>query len=224
MSHLWVTWPQQFHSSLFAQERNSCRWTKRHGGGGAFHCRTVAAGEKQSLLILGKGCVTQRASQAVLVVKNPPANAGGTRDVGLIPGSGRSPSPQSRKWQPIPVFLPGRSQGQRSPVGYSPWGSKESDTTEWVNTESYKMEYHRVVIFKWTRSFPGGPVVKNSPANAGARVRSLVWEASTCHRGTKPVCPSYGACTPRAWVLQQEKPHSEKPNTSMKGSLPAHCN
>ena len=31
------------------------------------------------------------ASQIVLVVKNPPANAGDTRDVGLIPGSGRSP-------------------------------------------------------------------------------------------------------------------------------------
>ena len=26
-----------------------------------------------------------------------------------------------RKWQPTPVFLPGESQGQRSPVGHSPW-------------------------------------------------------------------------------------------------------
>ena len=33
----------------------------------------------------------QRASQVVLVVKNPPANAGDVRDPGLIPGSGRSP-------------------------------------------------------------------------------------------------------------------------------------
>ena len=32
-----------------------------------------------------------RASQVALVVKNPPANAGDTRDAGLIPGSGRSP-------------------------------------------------------------------------------------------------------------------------------------
>ena len=29
-----------------------------------------------------------------------------------------------------PVFLPGKSHGQRSLVGYSPWGRKESDTTE----------------------------------------------------------------------------------------------
>ena len=34
------------------------------------------------------------------------------------------------KWQPTPVFLPGESHGQRSLVGYSPWGRKESDTTE----------------------------------------------------------------------------------------------
>ena len=35
-----------------------------------------------------------------------------------------------RKWQPTPVFLPGESHGQRSLVGYSPWGRWESDRTE----------------------------------------------------------------------------------------------
>ena len=34
------------------------------------------------------------------------------------------------KWQPTPVFLSGKSHRQRSLVGYSPWGCKESDTTE----------------------------------------------------------------------------------------------
>ena len=38
--------------------------------------------------------------------------------------------PWRRVWQPTPVFLPRESQGQRSLVGYSPWGFKESDTTE----------------------------------------------------------------------------------------------
>ena len=38
--------------------------------------------------------------------------------------------PSSKKWQPTPVFLPGESHGQRSLVGYSPWGCKESDMTE----------------------------------------------------------------------------------------------
>ena len=36
----------------------------------------------------------------------------------------------SREWQPTPVFLPGKSHRRRSLVGYSPWGHKESDTTE----------------------------------------------------------------------------------------------
>ena len=35
-----------------------------------------------------------------------------------------------RKWQPTPVFLPGKSHGWRSAVDYSPWGRKESDMTE----------------------------------------------------------------------------------------------
>ena len=35
-----------------------------------------------------------------------------------------------REWLPTPVFLPGKSHGQRSLVGYSPWGCKELDTTK----------------------------------------------------------------------------------------------
>ena len=42
--------------------------------------------------------------------------------------------PRKREWQPTPVFLPGEFHGQRRLVGYSPWGHKESDTTEWLNT------------------------------------------------------------------------------------------
>ena len=36
--------------------------------------------------------------------------------------------PWSKKWQPTPVFLPGKSHGQGGLVGYSPWVTKESDT------------------------------------------------------------------------------------------------
>ena len=42
--------------------------------------------------------------------------------------------PWRRKWQPTPVFLPGKSHGQRSLAGYSPWGPKESDRTEHAGT------------------------------------------------------------------------------------------
>ena len=47
--------------------------------------------------------------------------------------SGHFNIPWRRKWQPTPVLLPGKSHGQRSLVGYSPWGRKESDTTEWLH-------------------------------------------------------------------------------------------
>ena len=49
-------------------------------------------------------------------------------DTGSILVSGRFP--WRKKWQPTPVFLPGESHGQRSLVGYSPWGRKKLDTTE----------------------------------------------------------------------------------------------
>ena len=38
-----------------------------------------------------------------------------------------------RQWQPTPVLLPGKFHGQRSLVGYSPWGRRESDITEWLH-------------------------------------------------------------------------------------------
>ena len=40
---------------------------------------------------------------------------------------------QRRQWHPTPVLWPGKSHGWRSLVGYSPWGRKESDTTEWLH-------------------------------------------------------------------------------------------
>ena len=45
-------------------------------------------------------------------------------------------TPWSRNWQPTPVFLPGESHGQRSLGGYSPWGRRESNTTERLITVS----------------------------------------------------------------------------------------
>ena len=69
-----------------------------------------------------------QASQAAPVVKSLPANAGDVRDAGSIPGSGRSGGGYGNALQYS--FLPGESHGQRSLVGYSPQGCKESDTTE----------------------------------------------------------------------------------------------
>ena len=53
-----------------------------------------------------------------LVVKNPPANAGGRRDVGSTPGSGRSPG--GGNGNPLQYSWPGECHGQRSLVEYGP--------------------------------------------------------------------------------------------------------
>ena len=46
-----------------------------------------------------------------------------------------------RKWQPTPVFLPGESQGWRSPVGCCLWGRTESDTTEATQQQQQQQQY-----------------------------------------------------------------------------------
>ena len=46
--------------------------------------------------------------------------------------------PLEKEWQPTPVFLPGKFHGQRSLVGYSPWGCKELDTTDWLTLSLYE--------------------------------------------------------------------------------------
>ena len=67
-------------------------------------------------------------SQVVLVVKDPPTNAGDVRNPGLIlllvtsPGLGND--------NPLQYSCLGEFHGQRSLAGYSPWGHKESDMTE----------------------------------------------------------------------------------------------
>ena len=81
------------------------------------------------------------------VVKNPPANERREFDpwVGKVPWR--------RKWQPTPLFLPGKSLGQRSLVGDSPWGCKELDTTERLNNKSL----HEGSIPLMTSPPPKGP-------------------------------------------------------------------
>ena len=41
--------------------------------------------------------------------------------------------PGRREWQPTLILMPGKSHGRKSLIGYSLWGHKESDTTEWLH-------------------------------------------------------------------------------------------
>jgi len=55
-----------------------------------------------------------------------------------------------RKRQPTPVLLPEKSHGQRSLVGYSPWGCKESDTTE-------RLHFTHFILYHWRRKWQPPP-------------------------------------------------------------------
>ena len=52
-------------------------------------------------------------------------------------------NPWRKKWQPTPVFLPGKSHGWRSLVGYCPWGPKESDMTEQLHLHFHEKRWAR---------------------------------------------------------------------------------
>ena len=80
----------------------------------------------------------------MLVVKNLPANV---RDLGSVPGWGRSPG--GGNGNPLQYACLESPHGQRSLVGYSPWGGRESDTSEHTLTQRRKCQ-----------DFLGGPVVK----------------------------------------------------------------
>ena len=69
-------------------------------------------------------------------------NAGDDPWVGKIPWR--------RKWQPTPGFLPGKSHGLRSLVGYRPWGREESDMTEWLPFHFLSMLY---ILSPWLNYF-----------------------------------------------------------------------
>ena len=132
VGHDWATSLSLFHFHALEKEM-------------AIHSSVLAwripgAGEPGGLMSMGSRRVghdwsdlaaavaVDQASQVALVLKNLPDNAADVRDASSILGLERSPS--RRAWQPTPVFLPWESYGQRSLVGYSPWGHKELDLTK----------------------------------------------------------------------------------------------
>ena len=75
-------------------------------------------------------------------------------------------TPWRKKWQPIPVFLPGKSHGWRSLAGYSPQDRKELDTTEWLHfhfslSSRHKKNSNNIVTWKkWEHFFLPLPPVR----------------------------------------------------------------
>ena len=95
--------------------------------------------------------------------KESACNAG---DLGLIPGSGRSP--WRRQWLPSLVFLPGEFHGQKSLVGHSPWGHKELNMTEQklqlissvVIVSGTQQRDSAIYIYICIYSFPNSPSIQ----------------------------------------------------------------
>ena len=75
------------------------------------------------------------------------------RSCGFDPWVGKIP--WSRKWQTGPVFLPGQFHRQRSLVGYSPWGYKESDVTEPLSTWIHIYIYIHIYTYLYTYIYVG---------------------------------------------------------------------
>ena len=55
-------------------------------------------------------------------------------------GSSYGKTPWRKKWQPTPIFLPGKPHGQKNLAGSSPWSHKESDMTERLNNNNHKQQ------------------------------------------------------------------------------------
>ena len=81
---------------------------------GKKHGMKVHAGGRKTLRKMGRAGTSD---------KEPACQC---RRPGFSPWVGKNP--WRRKWPPTLVFLPGKSHGQRSLMGYHPWGHKELDT------------------------------------------------------------------------------------------------
>ena len=89
--------------------------------------------------------------------------------------------PWRRKWQPMPVFLPEESHGQRSLVGYNPHGCKELDTTEGLHFTLLHTRIQNKKVeeeLRWQRNRIGIPL---SPPQIH---RKNIWMLSKLHKTT----------------------------------------
>ena len=97
----------------------------------------------------------------------------------------------SWKWHPTPVFLPGESHGQRSLAVYSPWGLKESDTTEHI-THTHTHTQVTVILFL-SKNKTLSTFYNNLPEHrlAGALLgRGFSWKPQICLLAPRGIQPS----------------------------------
>ena len=112
--------------------------------------RIPGTGESGGLPSLGSHRV--RHDWSDLAAAAAAANAGGFNPLVMK-------IPWRRKWKPTPVFLSGKSHGQRSLVGHSPQGRKELDTAKWLNNKQKRLNNNvfntiqDLVLTNWSWTF-----------------------------------------------------------------------
>ena len=99
------------------------------------------------------------------------ASAYNMGDPGLIPGEGNG--------NPL---LPGKSHGQRSLVGYSPWGSKESDPTERLHFHFHFFPMSKHLLISWLQS-PSAVILEAKKVKS---VTASIFSPSVCHEVMGP--------------------------------------
>ena len=133
---------ERFHSSLSCiGEGNGnprqCSCLENPRDGGAWWAAVYGVAQSRTRLKR----LSSSSSSVVLNIHGLPRWLSGEestcqcRTLGFIPWVGKMP--WSRKWQPTPVFLPGKFHGQRSLVGYNPWGCPESDMTVQLSAQGF---------------------------------------------------------------------------------------
>ena len=113
--------------------------------------------------------------------------------------------PWRRKWQPTPVLLPGKSHGQRSLVGYSPWGCRESDMTERLHFHFHTLYNFSCLINSKVRTWEC-TLLSTLYCSQGLRLQSPKFKPKSSTEQKVPVLGSENMCshaTSQVWKLGQ---------------------
>ena len=114
--------------------------------------------------------------------------------------------PLEWEWQPTPVFLPGEFHGQRSLVGYSPWGWKESDKLSTV-AQQEEEEALGSLCAMWGRSKKAATCkLREAPLPGANQAGTLISGLPASHK----MCLNRSACGILLWQPKLSKAHTKK--------------
>ena len=116
-----------------------------HGRGVSWPSRRESGGEKH--IFYNEGAILDTGASLVAQWGRICLPMQETQGRSLCRARGEGAIPWRRKWQPTPVFLPGKSHRQSSLESYSPWGRKELDLTERLTLIQPDLEFSTLAKF-----------------------------------------------------------------------------